>query len=185
MAANVTAYTPCSYVKDYYSWGSDHVPFQQAGYPAFLAIDYDYEAYPYYHQTTDTWSRIQSTAPLGLQITRAAAATLADLAGLRADLTGVPPTPAAPPRLLAWPNPFNPRVTVAFNLATPAAGEIAIYDLAGRRLRTLASGDLPAGEQRRTWDGRDDHGRLLPSGVYLCRLRTATETVNLKLDLAR
>jgi hypothetical protein len=185
MAANVSTYTPCVYVKDYYSWGSDHVPFQQAGIPAFLAIDYDYDAYPYYHQTNDTWSRIQGTATLGLQITRAAAATLADLAGLRANLTGAPPTPAAPPRLAAWPNPFNPRVTIAFNLAAPTTGEIALYDLAGRRVRTLANGELPAGEQRRTWDGRDDRGRLLPSGVYLCRLRTATEKANLKLNLAR
>ena len=185
MATNVAAYTPCIYVKDYYSWGSDHVPFQQAGIPAFLAIDYDYDAYPYYHQTTDTWSHIQGTATLGLQITRAAAATLADLAGLRANLTDAPPTPAAPPRLAAWPNPFNPRVTITFNLAAPAAGEIALYDLAGRRLRTLASGELPAGEQQRTWDGRDEHGRLLPSGIYLCRLRTTTETANLKLNLAR
>jgi hypothetical protein len=184
-ATNVAAYTPCIYVKDYYSWGSDHVPFQQAGIPAFLAIDYDYDAYPYYHQTTDTWSRIQGTATLGLQITRAAAATLADLAGLRASLTGAPPTPAAPPRLAAWPNPFNPRVTIVFNLAAPTTGEIALYDLAGRRVRTLAGGELPAGEQRRTWDGRDEHGRLLPSGVYLCRLRTTTETANLKLNLAR
>ncbi|MHB8079990.1 MAG: M28 family metallopeptidase [Candidatus Krumholzibacteriia bacterium] len=185
MAANVTAYTPCVYVKDYYSWGSDHVPFQQAGIPAFLAIDYDYEEYPHYHQTSDTWPRIQGTAALGLQISRAAAATLADLAGLRPDLTGAPPTPDAPPRLAAWPNPFNPRLTVAFNLAAAAPGEIALYDLAGRRVRTLASGELPAGEQRRTWDGRDDRGRLLPSGVYLCRLRTATETANLKVNLAR
>jgi len=185
MAANVTAYTPCAYVKDYYSWGSDHVPFQQAGIPAFLAIDYDYEDYPYYHQTTDTWFRIRDTVPLGLQITRASAATLADLAGLRPDLTGAPPSPPAPSRLAAWPNPFNPRVTVAFRLAAPAAGDIAIYDLAGRRVRALAGGELPAGEQRLSWDGRDDHGRLLPSGVYFCRLHTATESASLKLSLAR
>lgn len=185
MAANVGKYTPCSYVKDYYSWGSDHVPFQQAGIPAFLAIDYDYESYPYYHQTGDTWLRIQQTAALGLQITRAAAATLADVAGLWPDLSGVTPAAAPPPALAAWPNPFNPRVTVAFHLDAPARGEVAMYDLAGRRVRTLAGGELPAGETRLVWDGRDGRGREMPSGTYLCRLRAEGRTATLKLNLAR
>jgi len=185
MAANVGKYTPCSYVKDYYSWGSDHVPFQQAGIPAFLAIDYDYESYPYYHQTGDTWLRIQQTAALGLQITRAAAATLADAAGLWPDLTSVPPQVPPPSLLAAWPNPFNPRVTVAFHLDAPARGEVAMYDLAGRRVRTLAGGELPAGETRLVWDGRDHRGREMPSGTYLCRLRAGGRTATLKLNLAR
>lgn len=185
MATNVAVYTDCMYVKDYYSWGSDHVSFQQAGIPAFLAIDYDYERYPYYHTKNDTWGRIQNTAGLGLQITRAAAATLADVAGLWPDLTGVTPPPSSPPLLAAWPNPFNPQVAVVFHLAAPARGEVAIHDLAGRRVRVLATGDLPAGETRAAWDGRDAQGRQMPSGVYACRLRAGDRSASLKISLLR
>ncbi len=69
--------------KDYYSWGSDHVPFQQAGIPAFLAIDWDWGSYPHYHQTSDTWANVASTAHIGFEISQACAATLAEVAGLQ------------------------------------------------------------------------------------------------------
>jgi hypothetical protein len=185
MQANVTRYTPCVYVKDYYSWGSDHVSFQDAGIPAFLAIDYDYEDYPYYHTANDTWPHIQVTAPLGIQIARAAAATLADEAGLRPDLTAVPPDAISAPSLTARPNPFNPLVTVTFALARPASAEVAVYDLAGRQVAMLRRGALPSGPQRVIWNGRDDHGRAAPSGAYVCRLRIPSGSSSVKLVLTR
>lgn len=60
------------------SWGSDHVPFQDVGYPAFLAIESDYPTYPCYHQTCDTtgWNQ----AALGADVMKGALATLAHLA---------------------------------------------------------------------------------------------------------
>ncbi len=63
------------------SWGSDHVPFQDAGYPSFLAIESEYEDYPCYHQTCDStgWNQ----AVLGVDVCRASLATVAHLAGLR------------------------------------------------------------------------------------------------------
>jgi len=80
----VTTYTPLSSQKDYYSWGSDHVPFQQAGIPAFLAIDWDWSSYPYYHSTGDNWAHVAATAHIGYEITLACTATLAEVAGLQA-----------------------------------------------------------------------------------------------------
>lgn len=185
MAANVTAYTDIGHRKDYFSWGSDHVPFQQAGIPAFLAIDWDWADYPYYHRTTDTWEQIAATSPIGLQIARAAAATLADVAGLLPDATTVPPAPAAAILLAAHPNPFNPRVSLSFSLTGPATGELTVHDLRGRRLVTLAAGIFPAGGQTVIWDGADADGRALPSGVYLGRLHTDAGTASIKLNLAR
>ncbi len=72
------------------------------------------------------------------------------------------------------PNPFNPRTTIRYELA--AAGEVRldVYDLAGRRVRTLVNGRQEAGPQRVVWDGRDDAGRPGATGVYLVRLRTAS-----------
>jgi len=69
-----------------------------------------------------------------------------------------------------WPNPFNPSTTVAFTLGRPARVRLRIFDLQGRALRTLVEGALAAGQHAERWDGRDDHGRTVPAGVYLCRL---------------
>lgn len=187
MAGNVDTFTDIGRQKDYYSFGSDHVPFQQAGYPAFLAIDFDYDSYPHYHRATDTWSQIIATAPLATQIARADAATLADVAGLKpAYVAGVGGSPAsAAPVLTASPNPFNPQVTVSFTLGEATTGELAVYDAAGRRLRVLATGTLAAGAQSFIWDGADESGRALASGTYLCRLTGVRGAVAVRVSLVR
>ncbi len=74
-----------------------------------------------------------------------------------------------PPR----PNPFNPFVTVAFDVPHPCRARLEVYDAAGRRLRVLAEGDLDAGRHERLWDGRDAAGRAVSSGTYYCRLSAA------------
>ncbi len=71
------------------------------------------------------------------------------------------------------PNPFNPSTEIRFVLPEPARVELAIFGVSGRWLRTLAAGELGAGEHAATWDGRDDAGAALPAGVYLCRLEAA------------
>jgi len=185
MADNVVAYTNLGHRKDYYSWGSDHVPFQQAGIAAFLAIDLDYDSYPYYHRTTDTWAAIEPTVPIALQISRAAAATLADVAGLVATPTAAPEIPVPMVRLAAHPNPFNPQTTLSVSLDVPTRGGLAIHDLRGRRIATLADGPLLAGEHTITWRGIDDGGRACPSGVYLVRLETDAGTASLEVNLVR
>ncbi len=82
-------------------------------------------------------------------------------------------TPAAAPGRLhpAAPNPFNPRTTVSFELDRDGSIELAVFDVNGHRVRTLTSGYLTAGEHEAIWDGRDDGGRLMSSGVYLFQLR--------------
>ena len=189
MAGNVDAFTDIGRQKDYYSWGSDHVPFQDAGIAAFLSIDYDYESYAPYHSTTDTWSAIVGTASIATQICRADAATLADVAGLLPDyVAGVGDAPAAPrPALTAAPNPFNPRVEIELELPTAVEGaRLAIFDLAGRQVRELAAGAMGPGAQAFTWDGCDDAGRAVASGSYLCRLEARSGvTADVKLVLVR
>ena len=82
MESQTATYTTLTSRKDYSSWGSDHVPFQQAGIPAFLAIEWDWDDYPYYHSTQDNWSHVQATSHIGFEISQACAATLAEVAGL-------------------------------------------------------------------------------------------------------
>lgn len=84
--------------------------------------------------------------------------------------TGAGDTPlAATASLAAWPNPFNPRTDLRFSLSAEARGALDVFDVAGRHLRRLAEGSFAAGDHQFVWDGTDDTGRPLPSGVYFAR----------------
>lgn len=74
----------------------------------------------------------------------------------------------------AWPNPFNSATVIAFELPTTSTVDLAVYDALGQRLRDLAPApSLAAGRYSVRWDGRDDDGRDVASGVYLYRLAAA------------
>ena len=85
-------------------------------------------------------------------------------------VTGVGDTPAAGTALEVRPNPFNPRTTFSLQLPPAGAVSLQVFDATGRRVRTLLDGSVVAdGVLSVEWDGRDDAGRALPSGVYLAR----------------
>ncbi len=98
---------------------------------------------------------------------------------------GSAPSPAALGLAPAYPNPFNPSTTLSFTLPAPGAAELSILDVSGRRVRTLLAAMQPAGAQTRHWDGRDDDGRPLASGLYLARLAAQGETRVQRLLLLR
>ncbi|MBN2172349.1 MAG: VCBS repeat-containing protein [Candidatus Krumholzibacteriota bacterium] len=87
------------------------------------------------------------------------------------------PEPAARFALLQnHPNPFNPTTTIAYTLAAPSPARLSIYDLQGRLVRTLRDEALqPAGYHELVWNGRDDAGEAVPSGVYIYRLDTGSD----------
>lgn len=99
--------------------------------------------------------------------------------------TAVPGAPPAGLRLHAAPNPFNPQTVFTFVLADAAVGELGVYGLDGRLLRTLAVGRFAAGEHTARWDGKDGAGRSLAAGVYLARLRTGSGAVTTRVCLVR
>ncbi len=102
------------------------------------------------------------------------------------DVVDVPPTPADTLALEAWPNPFNPRTTVSCRLGRAAHVRVSIHDLAGRHLRDLHAGTLPAGGHAWVFDGLDGAGRPLGSGVYLAVLQVdGTAGAATKLTLVR
>jgi rhodanese-related sulfurtransferase len=79
--------------------------------------------------------------------------------------------PAVAVALDSYPNPFNPATTVAFTLEEPATVRLEVFDLQGRLVRGLLRGEArEAGSHAAVWNGKDDQGRALPSGAYLCRL---------------
>lgn len=69
------------------------------------------------------------------------------------------------------PNPFNPQTTIRYSLPESGRIDLAVYDLSGKRIRTLAAGEfVAAGDHAATWNGRDDSGRFAATGVYFFRL---------------
>ncbi|MFO7654617.1 MAG: FlgD immunoglobulin-like domain containing protein [Candidatus Krumholzibacteriia bacterium] len=98
---------------------------------------------------------------------------------------GIDDRPPPPGRLQAHPNPFNPRVTIAWDLPRSQAAEIAVLAPDGRRVAVLATGRLPGGPGQVTWDGRTDAGASLPAGLYLVQLRTEDGLHVRKVTLVR
>ncbi len=83
------------------------------------------------------------------------------------------------------PNPFNPSTVIRYELTAPAAVELQVYDLAGRLVSTLYAGPETAGAHERVWQGRDDRGHAVATGVYMCRLRAGDEVDTLRMVLAK
>ncbi|MFH1843387.1 MAG: FlgD immunoglobulin-like domain containing protein, partial [bacterium] len=72
-----------------------------------------------------------------------------------------------------YPNPFNPLTTIRFDLPRAERVKLTVYDLSGRQVRTVLDEPLPAGFHEAVWDGRNDRGRALASGVYLFRIEAS------------
>ncbi len=68
------------------------------------------------------------------------------------------------------PNPFNPVTTISYSLPSAADVKIEIYNAAGKLVRTLVDGRQEAGEKSAVWDGTNDVGQKVASGVYMYRL---------------
>jgi hypothetical protein len=83
------------------------------------------------------------------------------------------------------PNPFNPATTIEWNVASAGRIALRVYGVDGRLVRTLVDGAVPAGRGGVVWDGRDDAGRAVASGVYFYRLRSGTGVFTRKMILAK
>ena len=81
-------------------------------------------------------------------------------------------------------NPSHGEARIAFTLSRSEAGKVEVLDVTGRRVKLVADGFFDAGRERVvTWDGTDDHGARVSSGIYWYRLQTATVTRTGKLAL--
>ena len=83
------------------------------------------------------------------------------------------------------PNPFNSQTVLAYILPESGPVRLEILALTGQRVAVLSQGHQRAGYHRLSWDGRDDAGRPLASGVYLYRLVTTEGILTRKLVLLR
>ena len=136
----------------------DAEPFTVDGPYEFVwsVTDLNTETARFVVQVTDDygWSTADTSAVFMIQ-------SLTDVPGARITADGVDSV---------HPNPFNPSTRIEFSLRAPAAVELGVYDTRGRRVAVIARGALPQGRHVAVWSGRDDRGRLVPSGTYLARL---------------
>ncbi|UCG51990.1 MAG: T9SS type A sorting domain-containing protein, partial [Candidatus Latescibacterota bacterium] len=102
------------------------------------------------------------------------------VAGTHGDMTAPRPF-----RVHAYPNPFNPSTTVVIDLEQPTNVAAAIFDAKGRLIKRLWSGPLSAGLRKLRWEGRNEVGQTVASGVYLLMVTTGRQTETLKLTVIR
>jgi hypothetical protein len=84
-----------------------------------------------------------------------------------------------------YPNPFNPSTTISFSISRKAQIELSIFDLLGRKVRTLFTGEMDGGSHSLIWDGHNDGGSDVASGVYLYKLSSNGSSEIRRMTLLR
>lgn len=108
------------------------------------------------------------------------------------DLTGSETPPLVSRLSQNFPNPFNPSTTMSFTVGRDDCSgsdevpvKLGIFDISGRRIVVLKNEELPPGNYRVRWDGEDERGNMMASGVYLIRLRVGSRFFSRKTVLVR
>jgi hypothetical protein len=84
-----------------------------------------------------------------------------------------------------YPNPFNSATTIRYDLSKACFVTLEIYNLLGQKLRTVVAEDQKQGEYQINWNGHNDNGNLLPSGIYLCQLKADHQIFVRKIALIK
>jgi hypothetical protein len=84
-----------------------------------------------------------------------------------------------------YPNPFNASTSIAYRLDKPSQVDLAVYDLAGRKVATLVSSNQQAGAHQVIWHGLDDRGESVSSGVYFYKLTADGRSVSNRMTLLK
>ena len=84
-----------------------------------------------------------------------------------------------------YPNPFNPSTTINYNLPTSGLVSLKVYDLLGREVASLVSTEQSAGQHSATWNGKNNSGNAVPSGVYLYSLSSGSIKNTMKMILMK
>jgi len=167
---------------------SDHSSFWNRGYTAIVYSQafFSGDENPYYHTSNDRI--IYFNLGYFYSMSKLAVSTISYLA-LNNMVVGI----ANREDLVAsgfrleqnYPNPFNPTTTIPYKLPGSSQVNLGIYNSLGQEVRTLVTAHQEAGEYRVVWDGRDNHGRPVPSGVYIYRLQGENFSDSRKMMLIR
>jgi hypothetical protein len=96
-----------------------------------------------------------------------------------------PPIPVTFGLAQNYPNPFNPATEISYTLPVDCHVKLEIYNVLGQRIASLVDEPQSAGDKILRWDGRDDKGLRVSSGIYFCRLEAGTFTEIKKMVLTR
>lgn len=84
-----------------------------------------------------------------------------------------------------YPNPFNPETSIKYSIAQNSKVTIKIFNLAGKEVTTIINKEMPAGAYEVKWDGKDEYGISVPSGVYFVKLNAGTFVQTKKMMLLK
>jgi hypothetical protein len=158
---------------------SDHVPFQNAGYPFTYSIEEDIT--PFIHTPGDLLSTLDMT--YCQEIVQTNLASLVTYSGLTTAGVVEPGLALAmtPALRLAGANPMAGAAALQLELPAATAARVAVYDIQGRWIASLLDGMAGPGSLQLVWDGRDARGARAPAGVYLARLAAGAHAATVKL----
>ncbi len=84
-----------------------------------------------------------------------------------------------------YPNPFNPTTKIKYSIAQAASVQLVVYNVAGQRIRSLVNETKPAGTYTEIWDGKNDGGRSVATGIYFYRFMAGGYSEVKKMILLR
>lgn len=169
---------------------SDHQSFADEGFPSILVIEnapWEYNSYyspnQYYHETTDTFDKLNMDQVK--KITQMNIAAVASLSQTGTNTEEEKPTLADKIQLSQnYPNPFNPSTVIKYNLREATHVELNVYNILGKEVATLVNGSQAAGEHNVTFDATNISGQLT-SGVYIYRLKAGENVFSRKMILMK
>lgn len=84
-----------------------------------------------------------------------------------------------------YPNPFNPSTEISYTVAAKSKVMLAVYNMMGQKIATLYDGEQVAGTYRAIWNAQDEFGRIMPSGIYFCRMEADGMSKTIKMTLMK
>ncbi|MFC1682581.1 N-acetylmuramoyl-L-alanine amidase [Candidatus Zixiibacteriota bacterium] len=105
--------------------------------------------------------------------------------GVAQELTDGPSVPGEFRLLQNYPNPFNPSTEISYRIPETAQVNISIFNVRGQRVRTLLREKQPAGFYTLRWDGRDEGGHMVASGIYFCQLQAGSQRATMRMSMIR
>ncbi len=166
-----------------YNNASDSYSFYQKGYKTIFFIE-NYDT-PFYHTTQD---RVETcNMKFAAEMTKISLSMLASQNGtdVTVDVKDNTQKISSYQLFSNYPNPFNPSTTIRYRIKNNERVSLKIYNTLGQEIRTLVKAVRTAGEHSVQWDGKDNHGVAVSSGIYIYRLQAGNFVKSNKMTLMR